>query len=1072
MFLPPIIRALPVSAALCLCTSAAGPIRVSPQNPRLLEYQGETYVGLTFGEHYGAVIHPDFDFIRYLDGLKKDGLNLTRVLLLGFRFHQRTGEDSLSPPAGRFLQPWQRSGSHGLALDGQGKWDFTRWNEAYFSRLRDFLQAARDRGIVVEACFFNTIYDNEPEFWTNSPFHPSNNVQGFGPASAFDTMRGTDADLTGVMEQAVRRVVRELNGFDNVYYEIQNEPCWNQPGIGEAAEVAFHNQFLGIIRGEEAALPKRHLVAHNFPNELAGLSNDFDLINSHYPFTVPSAPWVIGGENLLAGEYSRMKPLTLDESSAYDAQSCRLESWMFVMGGGALYNGLDSGVFDPNAALVYPMADPSGNVEPGPSVRNTLRRLGTHTASLDLHGLRRDTAWISGGVPSGARLQGMSKPGQQYAAYLYHGTVPTTPYATVYQPIDTSNHSATLQVSLPAGQWTAVWTRPEDLTPIATETFNHAGGSRALQPVVYQADVALKIDRADSGDATAPPPVSGLVAGPPQAGSVALSWQPSPAADIAGYRIYHGPAPGVDTIPANRIGEVPATQTGFQHDGVSPSLPHFYQVTAVDSRGNESPAAREVESRIASTPFGGIPHPIPGTIQCEDFDEGGQGIAYQDLTSGNTGGSPVRSPESVDLAPGDDGGGIHLTQTASGESLRYTVRIAKTDRYDLRVRHRVAGPGCHLRFLIDGEVVVDSFEPASGGVWQTETIPSIGLTEGQRMLEFQIVDTGTSGSGGDFNWISFAPTPRVGPNARAGMDQSLADDDWNLTESVTLNADESLPGSQPIVSHTWLKDGVVLASGVNATISLPVGLHRIRLIATDAVGWKDEDETVVEVHRRGFVNGSFESGMDGWSAAGNVIASTSAPASQGARALVFGDSNTPSNGVVRQSFPTRPGQEYRLAFAMGVRAFNTQPQTLLVTVDGNTRLLSSSHSLNGIGGGNTIWSQESGSFIADSDETIIEFRDVSPTSASIDLLLDHIRITRVLSGGRLPETPSITLDGSLRRVGLFSPDVGTYELQRSSNLIDWTVISNLELIHPGWVEMTDPTPPPGTGFYRIGLSQP
>ncbi len=38
------------------------------------------------------------------------------------------------------------------------------------------------------------------------------------------------------------------------------------------------------------------------------------------------------------------------------------------------------------------------------------------------------------------------------------------------------------------------------------------------------------------------------------------------------------------------------------------------------------------------TPFGGTPRAIPGTIQAEDYDEGGERVAYHDTSSGNSGG--------------------------------------------------------------------------------------------------------------------------------------------------------------------------------------------------------------------------------------------------------------------------------------------------------------------------------------------------------------------------------------------------------------------------------------------------
>ena len=41
----------------------------------------------------------------------------------------------------------------------------------------------------------------------------------------------------------------------------------------------------------------------------------------------------------------------------------------------------------------------------------------------------------------------------------------------------------------------------------------------------------------------------------------------------------------------------------------------------------------------ASTPFKIGPVRVPGTIEAENFDAGGEGIAYHDLTAGNTGGA-------------------------------------------------------------------------------------------------------------------------------------------------------------------------------------------------------------------------------------------------------------------------------------------------------------------------------------------------------------------------------------------------------------------------------------------------
>ena len=56
------------AVALSLCiTAAAPPLRLHPANQRYFEFRGEPTVLVTSGEHYGAVLNLDFDFVRYLD---------------------------------------------------------------------------------------------------------------------------------------------------------------------------------------------------------------------------------------------------------------------------------------------------------------------------------------------------------------------------------------------------------------------------------------------------------------------------------------------------------------------------------------------------------------------------------------------------------------------------------------------------------------------------------------------------------------------------------------------------------------------------------------------------------------------------------------------------------------------------------------------------------------------------------------------------------------------------------------------------------------------------------------------
>ncbi len=469
-----------------LAANAFEPIRAHPQNPYILEFRDQPTVLRTFAEQYSSVINSNFDFVPYLNVLQRDGMNLTRAFLLGFRLVQ--SDNSSSPlvvaPA-NFVQPWPRANTSGNALDGLGKWNFAVWNEDYFVRLNAFAQACSDRGVVIELTLFCSQYDNS--HWAASPFHPANNVQGYGPASHFDSMRLVDANLVAVQEAAVRRIVREVNRFDNIYYEIQNEPFWNDPGVKDAQEVAFHNRMLEVIRDEESRLPNQHLVAHNFPQYANTLSGDFDVINEHYPAVVPGST-IAGAEALLRDHYARGKILALDETATSNVPQTRLEAWMFILGGGGIYNGLD--VVNP----IYTEQSEAGDNTYGNAIRGAVRNLGIYLNDLHLVDLRRNLSWITG-LPAGATLQAMSHPGQQYVAYLHHGRGGITNFQIAYAPIDGSNHVASPAVTLGQGAWRAVWTRPSDLMVLRTEEFTHAGGAYTLAPVTYQEDVALRIDR-------------------------------------------------------------------------------------------------------------------------------------------------------------------------------------------------------------------------------------------------------------------------------------------------------------------------------------------------------------------------------------------------------------------------------------------------------------------------------------------------------------------------------------------------------------------------------------------------
>jgi hypothetical protein len=85
------------------------------------------------------------------------------------------------------------------------------------------------------------------------------------------------------------------------------------------------------------------------------------------------------------------------------------------------------------------------------------------------------------------------------------------------------------------------------------------------------------------------------------------------------------------------------------------------------------------------TPFWGVPAAIPGTVQAEDFDNGGEGIGYHDTSSGNVVGAYRYTDVDIE-ATGDAAGAYNVGWAVAGEWLEYTVNAASAGTYTVEAR--------------------------------------------------------------------------------------------------------------------------------------------------------------------------------------------------------------------------------------------------------------------------------------------------------------------------------------------------------------------------------------------------
>ena len=164
----------------------------------------------------------------------------------------------------------------------------------------------------------------------------------------------------------------------------------------------------------------------------------------------------------------------------------------------------------------------------------------------------------------------------------------------------------------------------------------------------------------------------------------------------------------------------------------------------------------EIVPAVPSTPFTGTPIALPGTIEVENFDLGGQGVAYNDLDPGNNGGA-YRS-EGVDIeATGDAGGGFDIGWTGAGEWLSYSVDVVADGRYTVRARVASMAPGGSFHLSLDGMRITKSVTvPGTDGWqnWQTIEIPDVPFSAGPHVLQLVLDGAGYWGTPGNFNWIS------------------------------------------------------------------------------------------------------------------------------------------------------------------------------------------------------------------------------------------------------------------------------------------------------------------------------
>lgn len=172
-------------------------------------------------------------------------------------------------------------------------------------------------------------------------------------------------------------------------------------------------------------------------------------------------------------------------------------------------------------------------------------------------------------------------------------------------------------------------------------------------------------------------------------------------------------------------------------------IPGIYQIQAYAmDNANLSSASIPVQIYLAPEkgPYLGDSEVVPGKIQMENYDGGGEGIGYHDSDKMNQGGQYRWDGVDIDYTA-DAGGGYFVGWLKKGEWLNYSVNIPETEMYDISLRYAAISDNgkCHFQLGnqdITGPIAIPKTK--NEDEWKNILIKNIQLPQGTQNIKFYV----------------------------------------------------------------------------------------------------------------------------------------------------------------------------------------------------------------------------------------------------------------------------------------------------------------------------------------------
>lgn len=231
---------------------------------------------------------------------------------------------------------------------------------------------------------------------------------------------------------------------------------------------------------------------------------------------------------------------------------------------------------------------------------------------------------------------------------------------------------------------------------------------------------------------------------------------------------------------------------------------HVIKAVATMSDGSTFEAETKIFVNVPQTPYNEVPAAVPGKIEAEEFDLGGEGYAYYDTDSQNRNGGD--RDEGVDMS------NTAIGYTQKGEWLEYTIDVAQDGEYAVSASVASGADGASFKLYIDNKAVTDIIDVPNTGDWETfvSVESEIGvLTAGKHILKLEIT--------GD--WLD--------------MDYMMFTKEGGVSTDVILVNSDDFNGEFAVYDVLGQYQGLTIVE--NGNVSLNRGIYLLRNTKTNKV---------------------------------------------------------------------------------------------------------------------------------------------------------------------------------------------------------------------------------------------